>query len=167
VLEEREVLAPSEVLHDAVADVARVPSQQAIECRERILPVVHDMPEDEANIAFGGELHDPALAHPGRHEAIALRGEIDEHAPRLFGGQREDLVGAFVLAKVDRPRVLGVEAEQRPMGGVGVDAYEREGAVDAILSAQARYDGFAYTAFLSSDEVDRAHDDTLYAFYFG
>jgi uncharacterized protein (DUF2126 family)/transglutaminase-like putative cysteine protease len=52
------------------------------------------------------------------------------------------------------------------MGGVGVDAHEREGAVDAVLRAQARYDRFAYTAFLSSNEVDRAHGNTLHAFYF-
>src|SRR5450755_2406789 len=51
VIEEGEVVSPSQVLDDAVARCPLVAREQAIERLEGILPVVDDVPEDDPNAA--------------------------------------------------------------------------------------------------------------------
>jgi hypothetical protein len=46
---------------------------------------------------------------------------------------------------------------------IGIDRSERKRTIDAILGAQARYNGLADAALLSTNEVNRAHGDTLYS----
>src|SRR5579871_1727109 len=160
-LEQGEGLAAPRVLDHAVSRAVPVAREQAPERGQRVLAVIDHVPEDDAHPALRAEVEHAGLVDPRAQEAIALGGQIDHHAPVGLGPQGQDLVDAGEVGEIDRPGVVGVEADQRAVRPVGVCGRERELAIDAVLRAEARDHRLADAALLPPDEVDRAHAGSI------
>jgi hypothetical protein len=89
---------------------------------------------------------------------VGLRGQIDDDAALgVFGRGLEHQIEALEAVDRDRRGVAGVEAQQGAVAAVGIEAQERQLAVDQILRQQARHQRLADAAFFPADEVNRGH----------
>src|SRR5271166_2583748 len=75
----------------------------------------------------------------------------------MFSGRLDDRVQAAIIVDEHGRCESGVEAQQRAMRSIGIEAEERQRVIDQILRKQARDQGFADTALLSSEQVNIRH----------
>ena len=113
------------------------------------------MPSSSARLEHAG------FFHPGGERVVRLRREVDEDAPAgLVDGGLDDRVERLDLVDRHRRGVAGVEAHQRAVRAVGVEAEEGQLLVDQVLRQHARHQRFADAAFFAADEMDvsRRHE---------
>jgi hypothetical protein len=86
---------------------------------------------------------------------VGLRRQVDQHAAAgLFDRGFDDAVQRLVAVDQRRRRIVGIEAQQRTVRAVGVEADEGQLVVDEKLRQQARHHRLADAALFTPDEVD-------------
>ena len=123
-----------------------------------IAPGIHHVPIVDGELQFVSDVEQPGLLHPLRQESVRLGREVHDDAS--FGLLRrgfDDAIEPFVAVDHHRRGEVPIEAKQRAVRLVGVEAEKRNLTVDIELGEYARDDGLADAALFPADEMKPGH----------
>ena len=153
-----EVVATQLVAHEHVVHALAEAVEQPLEQVHAVAAAVHDVPVVERDAGEVGHVEHAGFVHPAHQRLLRLRRQIDEHAPAgLFDGGLDDAVQRLVAVDQGGRSEIGIEAQQRAVRAVGIEADEGQLLVDEVLRQQTRHHRLADPALLPTDQVDLRH----------
>ena len=146
------------VANEHVAQILAEAVEQLAQEVDRVLARVHHVPVRDADAHLVGEVQHAGIVDPLQQRVVRLRRQVDQDAPlRMLDGRFHDRVERLEAVDQHRRGVARVEAHQRAVRAVGVEAEERHVAVDEVLRDHARHQRLADAALLAADEMDVGH----------
>ncbi len=163
-LQHGEVVAAHLVANQHVVEPGAEAVEQLLQQIDRVAARIHHVPVGDREAGFGSHVEHARFVHPLDQRIVRLRGQIDQDAAvGLLDRRLDDRVERLVAVDQHRRCEAGIEAQQRAVRAVGVEAEERQILVDQVLRDEARHERLAHAAFLAADEVDVGHVGTFFA----